>query len=175
MSILGADIANAYLNAPTTEKQWTILGAKRGTDAGKKAIIVSALYYGLKLSGAAYWNHLASYLQLLGFKSCLTDPDVLYRIAKLHEGEEFYEYLLVYTDNLLAVATGPQAILDNINLFFHHKSESGGHPNIYLGLKVSKAKLANRIKCWCNSSCQYVKEAIKNTEMYIQESNGRMP
>jgi hypothetical protein len=59
MSVLGADISNAYLNAPTTEKVWTILGAEWGSDAGKKAIIVRALY-GLKSSGAAYRNHLAS-------------------------------------------------------------------------------------------------------------------
>jgi hypothetical protein len=39
MSVLGADISNAYLNAPTTEKIWTILGANWGSDAGKKAII----------------------------------------------------------------------------------------------------------------------------------------
>jgi hypothetical protein len=61
-----------------------------------------------------------------------------------------------------------------VNLFFHLKPELVGHPNIYLGSKVSKAKLANGIKCWCNSSSQYVKEAIKNTETYIRETNGRM-
>jgi hypothetical protein len=173
MSVLGADISNAYLNAPTTKTVWTILGAKWGSDAGKKAIIVRALY-GLKSSGAAYRNHLASYIRLFDFRSCLADPDVWYPIAKKDNEEEFYEYLLVYTDDLLAVATNPKAILDNVNLFFHLKLESVGHPNIYLGLKVSKAKLANGIECWCNSSCQYVREAIKNTETYICEHNGRM-
>jgi hypothetical protein len=116
---------------------------------------------------------LASYIQSLGFRSCLADPDVWYRIAKRDDGEEFYEYLLVYTDDLLAVATNPKAILDDVNLFFHLKPESVGHPNIYLGSKVSKAKLANGIECWCNT-CQYVKEAIKNTETYLRETNGRM-
>jgi len=43
MSVLGANISNAYLTAPTTEKVWTILGAEWGTDAGKSAIIVRAL------------------------------------------------------------------------------------------------------------------------------------
>ncbi len=59
MSVVGADISNAYLKAPTMGKEWTILGAEWGSDAGKKAIIVRALY-GLKSSGAAYRNHLAS-------------------------------------------------------------------------------------------------------------------
>jgi hypothetical protein len=45
--------------------------------------------------------------------SCLADPDMWYRIAKRENQEEFYEYLLVYTDDLLVVATNPKAILDD--------------------------------------------------------------
>jgi hypothetical protein len=44
MSVLGADISNAYLTAPTTEKVWTLLGAELGPDAGKHAIIVQGHY-----------------------------------------------------------------------------------------------------------------------------------
>jgi hypothetical protein len=44
MSMLGADISNTYFNAPTTEKVWTVLGAEWGSDAGKNAIIMRALY-----------------------------------------------------------------------------------------------------------------------------------
>jgi hypothetical protein len=168
MSVLGADISNAYLTAPTTEKVWTVLGAEWGSDAGKCAIIVRALY-GLKTSGAAYRNHFTSYLCSLGFTSCLADPDAWMRAARWQEGEDYYEYLLVYVDNLLAIADKPQAILDDVNLYFNLKPESVGHPNIYLGSKVSKAEMANGVECWCNSSCQYVKEAIRNTEEYIKK------
>jgi hypothetical protein len=42
-----ADIENAYLTAPITEKFWTVLGPEFGNDAGKRALIVRALY-GLK-------------------------------------------------------------------------------------------------------------------------------
>jgi hypothetical protein len=79
---------------------------------------------------------------------------VWYQIVKKNDGEQFYEYLLVYTDDLLAVATNPQGILDDNNVSYQLKPESVGHPNIYLGSKVSKAKLINGIECWCNSSCQ---------------------
>jgi hypothetical protein len=67
--------SNAYLTAPTMEKVWTVLGPEWDSDAGKKAIIVQALY-GLKSSDTAYHNHFASYLQSLRFTSCLADPDV---------------------------------------------------------------------------------------------------
>jgi hypothetical protein len=34
LEVMGADILNAYLTAPATEKVWTILGAEWGADAG---------------------------------------------------------------------------------------------------------------------------------------------
>jgi hypothetical protein len=53
-----ADIENAHLTAPITEKVWTVLGPEFGDDAGKRVLIVRALY-GLKSSGADYINHVA--------------------------------------------------------------------------------------------------------------------
>jgi hypothetical protein len=44
LDVMGADISNAYLTAPTTEKVWTVLGSEWGADAGRRAIIVRALY-----------------------------------------------------------------------------------------------------------------------------------
>jgi hypothetical protein len=69
--------------------------------------------------------------------------------------------------------TNPKEILDDVNVYFNLKPESVGHPNIYLGLKVNKAKLSNGVACWCNSYCQHVKEAIKNKETYIRKLNGK--
>ena len=39
-----ADIMNAYVTAPCSEKIWTVLGPEWGEQQGKKAIIVRALY-----------------------------------------------------------------------------------------------------------------------------------
>jgi hypothetical protein len=64
--------------------------------------------------------------------------------------------------------------MDDIYLYFNLKPESVGHPNIYLGSKLSKAKMANGVESWCNSLAQYVKEAIKNTEAHIRKTNGKM-
>jgi hypothetical protein len=62
-----ADIDNAYLTAPLTEKVWCIFGPEFGEDAGKKALIVRALY-GLKSTDAAFRNHHAECMTHLGWK-----------------------------------------------------------------------------------------------------------
>jgi hypothetical protein len=173
LDVLGADISNTYLTAPTTEQVWTILGAEWRPDAGKRAIIVRALY-GLKSSGAAYHNHFASYLRKLKFHSCLADPDVWLRLGWRQDGTEYYEYLLVYVDDLLAISEQPKLILDDVNTYFHLKPESVGPPKIYLGAKLSKTTLENGVSAWCNSSHRYVQEAIKNTEQYIHKHGAKM-
>jgi hypothetical protein len=72
------DVLNAYINAPTKEKVWTVLGPEFGPDAGKNAIIVRALYV-LKSAGAAFRAHLASFMRQMGYTSCKADPDLWYK------------------------------------------------------------------------------------------------
>jgi hypothetical protein len=55
LDITMGDIENAYLTSPITEKVWTVLGTEFGEDAGKRALIVGALY-GLKSTGADFRN-----------------------------------------------------------------------------------------------------------------------
>lgn len=58
LEVKSGNIQNAYLTVPVTEKIWIILGPEFGDDAGKKAIVIRALY-GLKSDGTAFSNHLA--------------------------------------------------------------------------------------------------------------------
>jgi hypothetical protein len=72
------NVLNAYITAPVTKKVWTVLGPKFGSNAGKIAVIVRALY-GLKSAGAAFRAHLASFMRQMGYTSCKTNPDLWYR------------------------------------------------------------------------------------------------
>ena len=85
-----ADIQNAYLTAPVSEKIWTTLGAEFGNDFGRKAIIVRALY-GLKSAGASFRNHFATCMRQLGYASCIADPDVcLQPETRPEDGFKYY-------------------------------------------------------------------------------------
>jgi hypothetical protein len=50
---LGAEVQNAYINAPTKEKVYTTAGPEFGSNQGRPVLIVRALY-GLKSSGARW-------------------------------------------------------------------------------------------------------------------------
>ena len=103
LEVKGADIENAYITAPNRERVWTLLGPEWGPDAGKKAIVVRA-QYGLKSAGASFRNHLADCMTFLGYKSCRADPDLwLKPETRPGDGFQYYCYVLIYSDDFLAI------------------------------------------------------------------------
>ena len=104
LDVIMSDVGNAYLNARTSEKVYGIAGMEFGEqDVGKVCVIVRALY-GLKSSGAAWRSHFANDLRDKGFVSTLADQDVWLRPATKRNGHEYFEYILVYVDDLLTIS-----------------------------------------------------------------------
>ena len=103
LQVMSCDIQNAYLTADCRERTWTYAGPEFGSDAGKIMLIKKALY-GLKSSGAAFRAHLGETLHDLGFVPTSADPDVWRRPAVKPDGFEYYELILCYVDDLLAMS-----------------------------------------------------------------------
>ena len=78
LQVKASDVQNAYLASPCEEKIWTVLGTEFGQDAGKKAIIVHALY-GLKSSGGPFSRHISDCMRNLGYTPCKADPDLWFK------------------------------------------------------------------------------------------------
>ena len=174
LEVKTADIKNAYLTAPVSEKIWTILGPEFGQDSGKKALVVRALY-GLKSAGAAFRNHLADCMHFLGYKSCLADPD-LWLKAEINpaNNNRYYSYILLYVDDVLCIHHDGESTIKIIDKYFKMKDGSIGDPDMYLGAKLRKTILPNRVEAWATSPSKYVNEAVKNVESYLEkEYDGR--
>ena len=175
VNILATDIGNAYLNAPAREKVYTTAGPEFGAELiGKFVLIVRALY-GLKSSGAAWRAHLASTLQQLGYKSCLADPDVWFRPASKSDGFEYYEYVLVYVDDLLVLSHQGELTMKALEEFYRLK-DGFASPTRYLGAEVKRWTFPQDADkhYWALSSAQYVKEAIKNIEMHLKTKDRKL-
>jgi hypothetical protein len=112
-----ADIENAYLTAPTTEKVLTVLGPEFGNDAGKRALIVRDLY-GLKSAGAAFRNHLAECMKHLGWHPCRSDRDLWMKAeTRPDDGVLYWAYILKYVDEILCVHHDPGSPLEFVGRF----------------------------------------------------------
>eukprot|EP00804_Cyclotella_cryptica_P006150 CCRYP_018442-RA/>CCRYP_018442-RA protein AED:0.53 eAED:0.56 QI:0/0/0/1/0/0/2/0/157 len=120
-------LGNAYLYAPFREKIWFRAGIEYGDHKGKAMIVTRALY-GLKSSGGgASWRAMfAESLRQMGWESTTVDSDVYQRKCHKGAGTPYYELLLVYADNCMAVSNDPKAIMESISSEYELKDGTYG-------------------------------------------------
>jgi len=173
LNIYAADIQNVYLQAPTSEKHWAVAGPEFGSKEGCKMLIVRALY-GTATAGRDFHNHLRECMRHLKYEFCAAEHDVWMRKARRDDGSEYYEYLLLYTDDCLCISEHAEEALREIDKYFSLKEKSIGPPKTYLGGKVSKVTLPSGVWAYSFSSSQYVQEAVKNVETYLREKDMKL-
>ena len=131
LDVKTCDIGNAYLNAPCRDKIWCFAGPEFGNRKGQKIKIVRTLY-GLKSSGAAWRAHLADTMINLGYKPCKADQDVWMKPNCKPDGEEYYEYIIIYVDDVMAAGNNTDTIMDALKRLYRLKEEPA-EPEHYLG------------------------------------------
>jgi hypothetical protein len=123
--------------------------------------------YGLKSASASFRAHMAKKLDEMGFKSSVADPDVWLRPASRADGEQYYEYILMYVDNILAISADPMPIMEDIQRMVKFKNDKIAVPPNYLGAKLLRKNI-NGIDCWSITSLDYVKATVETVEEGIE-------
>ena len=126
--IMAADVRNAYLQAPTSEKHFIICGPEFGIENIDKKDLITRALYGGKCAGRDFWQHLRSCMKFLGFSFSRADLDVWMRESVQEDGiTKYHEYVIFYTDDCLVINNLGQAILQNeIGKYFSLKESSIG-------------------------------------------------
>ena len=127
-------------------------------------MIVRMAPYGLKSSGAAFRAKLAGVLHNLDYVPTMADPDVWIKPAVKPDGSKYYEMVLCYVDDVLAITHKPMETIEGIKGVFKLKVNKSEPPEIYLGAALQKVDTSNGGKCWAMSSEKYVRAAVKNLE-----------
>ena len=78
-------------------------------------MIVEMALYGLKSSGAAFRDKMAGVLHDFYYVPSKADTYVLIRLAFRPDGREYYEMLLCYVDDVLAIVAEPMKTMDDIS------------------------------------------------------------
>jgi hypothetical protein len=112
----------------------------------------------------------------LGFISSCAEPNVWLRLSKQSTGEEYYEYILLYVDNLLVISENAESVLwKEIGQHLVLWDESIGPPPQYLGGKLPEVTIRNGTKVWAFGSCQYVQSAVRNVEDHLTKAREKLP
>jgi hypothetical protein len=170
LDIVACDVGNAYLNAPCREKIWFVAGPEFGSRQGTVIKIVRALY-GLKSSGAAWRAMFNTSIIEMGFIPTVADPDVYRRPNAKEDGFKYYEYILVYVDDVLIVSHSPNTHLERIQANYELNPSSIGPPTRYLGAdvrKVTRPGDPSGKEYWSFSAVTYIKNAVRNVKLMLQ-------
>ena len=176
LPVIGGDIKNAYLQAPSSEKHFIVCGPEFGTEnVGRVALIPRALYGG-KVAGRDFWHYLHECMGWLGFTSSCADPDVWFRLLTRSTGKVYYEYVLLYVDNVLVISEQANSVLrKEIGKYWVLKEESIGPPSKYLGGKLQEVMVLNGVNAWAFGSSQYVQSAVKNVYEHLAKHGFKLP
>ena len=169
LDLVMVDVGNAYVNALCKEKVYAIAGPEFGDLQGCIVVIVKALY-GLQGLGSAWHAHFSDSLRSMGFKTSQADRDMWLRSQIKPDGTKYYEYLVVYVDDILIVSHAPQEIVKQI-LNQPYELKGGDAPKSYLGGCIGKYMLSDNTETWYMSSNQYLERAIG----IVEEKMGPLP
>ena len=99
----------------------------------------------------------------------LIDPYVWILSAKKSCVSDYYEYILLYTDDILTVSKISKRLhRDLIESYFEWKKESIGFNKIYLSGTVIKLENDNGAKAWDFILSQYVQLETNNVEDWLK-------
>jgi len=148
------------------------LGNEFGDYAGRKAIIKMALY-GLKSAGYSWRSFCARVLrEELNFIPCRADMDVWRRAARKENGNRYYEYIFIYTDDIIVISEKPRRILMNMNKHYLLKADSITEPSRYLGASISKHVMdGDSHYTWAIGSKEYLIESLRVVKQRIAPLN----
>jgi Reverse transcriptase (RNA-dependent DNA polymerase) len=166
-------VQKAFLAAPDKEKCWMVAGPEFGPEDGKTFLVVKALY-GLKSASFSFRSYMAEKLAAMNFRSTIANPDVWLRAAVKGDSEQYYEYVLMYVDDILVISCDAKGILEGIQGTFKLKNDKIKAPEFFLGA-ILQEKVINGFKCWTITSLDYVKAAINNVEEPIKKNRQRLP
>ena len=111
--LLGADVQNELLTVPNREKCWLRAGPEFGPDQGRDFIFLWAMF-GLKSVSASFREYMSKKMDEVGFKLSHYYKDVWMILDKSPDGEEYYEYVLIYADYIFAISLDLNMILNYV-------------------------------------------------------------
>ena len=128
------------------------------------------------MASASFRSFMAKYLDELGFLSSDAVPDVWLRPAAKDNGEEYYEYILMYVDDILVISHRGREVLESLQSKDRVKFKNSkiSKPGMYLGGKL-QLKTINGIKCWTMSGHKYLSAVVKNVEEYVGNTKFQVP
>jgi hypothetical protein len=121
---------------------------------------------------------LANTLRDFGYTSCKADPDIWTKPKTKPNGDKYWEYVLVYVDDILCISHEPKKFMEMLQAKYILKKGSVGEPTACLGAEVCKhyiESLEDPTKVrWALSLDKYVDRAVNEVERQLSEAGRKL-
>jgi Reverse transcriptase (RNA-dependent DNA polymerase) len=174
LDVLSGDVQNVYINAESKENLYIKeAGPEFGPGfMGRPCMIVRALYR-LKSSRACWHDHMAQMLRDMGYVTCVADHNVWMKAKVKPTSDEYWEYFLIYSDNIPVMLHEPQMVMQGLMKAYMPKEGSVVKPKTYLGADVAEHIFSDDVDPetiqWSLSSDMYIKRAIADVEQHLSD------
>ena len=101
---------------------------------------------------ASFRAKLVSLLHNIGYTPSKADPDVWMRPLIKSDRTEYYEYSLVYVDDVLVISCVPMKTTKGIKCVLKRKGDKAEPPDMYLGESLDQVETKGGTKCWSMSA-----------------------
>ena len=139
--ILSGDVSNTYLNANNLETYHVEVNNSylfEPSAVGRRAQIVRVIH-GMKSSGNSWRLHLSNIAECqLGLKQCYADNDVWMHPSRNKKGDNVYNYICIYVDDILICSANPKEHTSVLGVYVNLKPASVGSSKRYLGTDIKK-------------------------------------
>ena len=137
LKFVTGDIGNAFVQANTNERIYSIAGPEFGEKEGSLVIIKKALY-GLATSARQWSLTLGEAIAEMGFQPTRADPDLW---IKLDQENNKYEYIATYVDDIIVVSKNPMQYINIIKEKFPLRNIEE-MPEYYVGDNLQMKQLS---------------------------------
>ena len=106
----------------------------------------------------------------LGLLSCPSDLHLWMKdMVRPDDGFNYYACVLIYMDDVIVIKNHADSVLRRIDKYFKLNPSSIVDPEIYLGSKLKKTTLENKVQARSKIPSIYVKESVAKVEKYFSE------
>ena len=137
-------------------------------------MLIRKLFMGSRALAQLFRAHLANTLHDNGFILSKSDPDMWPHPAVKPDGQAYYEYILCYVDDILAISHMVTQVLEDLQVVFKLKDDKIAPPEIYLRVQLEKMTVGTH-DGWALSSDKYIKAALDTVEKSLADAGKHLP
>jgi hypothetical protein len=151
MDLWATDIGNTYLKAYTAKKLVIVSGPEFREMEGH-ILIISKTLYRLRTSGLHWHDRFSKCLHKMGFIPSKAKPDIWMQCD-----DDYYEYVVVYVDDLAIASKDPKSITDTLTSTYGFKLKGMGHIDYHLGMSFTRNEHGHQL---CISPQRYIEKMV---------------